>query len=80
MAKKKTGWFEEKDAEEDTDRSLFDRLVEGVIVFAICCFLLRWGVEQVLLIRLPLAIIAVIAGTIVIIWRWFRWKDRHDDY
>ena len=69
----------EKDADGNTDRSLFARVVEAVIVFAICCFLVRWGVEYVLAVKIPLLIIAAIIGLAVIIWRVYKWRH-HDDY
>lgn len=68
----------EKDA--DTDRSLFSRIVEVVIVFVICCFLVRLGVEYILAVKVPLIIIAVIVGLAVVGWRAYKWRKHHDDY
>lgn len=66
--------------EDDTDRSLLARLVEAVLVFAICCFLVKLGVEQILLVRVPLLIIVVSVGIIVLAARAACWRDHHDDY
>lgn len=70
----------EKDADENTDRSLFSRIVEAVIVFVICCFLVRLGVEYILAVKVPLIIIAVIVGLAVTIYRAYKWRKHHDDY
>jgi len=80
MAQKNSGKYGAKDNESDTDRSLFTRIVEGVIVFFICALMLKIGVDYILSIRVPLIIIAVIAATIVIGFRVWRWKRHHDDY
>lgn len=68
-----------KDADPATDRSLLGRLAEAAIVFAISCYLVRLGVEFLISVKIPLAIIAAIVGTITIIWRVHKWRD-HDDY
>ena len=68
-----------KDQDTDTDRSLFTRIAEGAIVFAICCFLVRLGVEYVLAVKVPLMIIALIVGIIVVAFRVTK-RGRHDDY
>ena len=71
---------QEKDSDGNTDRSLFSRIVEGVIVFVICCFLIHLGVEYILAVKVPLLIIAAIVAMIVIIWRVYKWRKHHDDY
>lgn len=70
----------EKDAEANTDRSLFARFVEGVVVFVICGFLVRLAVESILAVKKPLLIIAAIVVTIIIIWRYRKWRRHRDEY
>ena len=64
----------------DMDRSLFSRIVEVVIAFAVCCFLVKLGISYLVSIRIPLIIIAVILAVVVIAYRLHRWKGRHEDY
>ena len=74
-------WRSEDESEGgDSDRSLLNRLVEAVLTFAVCCFLVKLGVEQILLVRVPLLIIVVCVGIIWITVRTAKWRDRHDDY
>ena len=80
MVQKNNEKYGKKDVESDTDRSLFSRIVEGVIVFFFSALLLKLGVDYILSIRVPLAIIAVIAAVIVITFRVWRWRKHHDDY
>ena len=77
MAQKSSDKRGEKD---DTDRSLFARFVEGVVVFCICVAALKFAIEALISIRVPLIVIAVIAAIIVIIYRAYRWRRGHDDY
>lgn len=76
MSKKSSG---EKD-KSDTDRSLFGRLVEGVIVFCICVFAIKIAIETLICIRVPLIVIGVTVATIVIIYRTYKWRRDRDDY
>ncbi len=69
-----------KDNDADTDRGLFARIVEGIIVFCICVIALRYAIEILISIQVPLIIIAVIAAAITIAWRIYKYKRRHDDY
>ncbi len=69
-----------KDNDADTDRGLFARIVEGIIVFCICVIALRYAIEILISIQVPLIIIAVIAVAITIAWRIYKYKRRHDDY
>lgn len=59
MAQKSNDKRGEKD---DTDRSLFARFVEGVVVFCICVAALKFAIEALISIRIPLIVIAVIAA------------------
>lgn len=68
-----------KDADPDTER-LFGRIVEDVILFAVCCYLVKLGVSFLVSVRIPLLILAVIGIIAVIIYRVLRWRNRHDDY
>lgn len=54
----------EKD-KSDTDRGLFGKLVEGVIVFCICVFILKIAIETLICIRVPLIVIGVTAVIIM---------------
>ncbi len=78
MSSPKKNRYGEKEDEPD-DRSLFDKLVEDVIAFVVCCFLVRWGVMCLISVKIPLMIIAVIVGVVIISWRVYRRRD-HDDY
>lgn len=69
----------EKD-KSDTDRGLFGKLVEGVIVFCICVFALKIAIETLICIRVPLIVIGVTAAIIVIIYRTYKWRRDRDDY
>ena len=62
MAQKSSDKRGEKD---DTDRSLFARFVEGVVVFCICVAALKFAIEALVSIRIPLIVIAVIVAIIV---------------
>ena len=65
------------------EHSLFARIVEdiisSIIVFALCCFLIKLGISYLVAVRVPLIIISVILATIFIIYRVCKWRD-HDDY
>lgn len=80
MTRKNNGQRGEKDEEADTNRGLFAGIVEGVVTFAICCFLIELGVNCILAVRIPLLIMSAIIVIIFIIYRIWRWKGRHDDY
>ena len=67
------------DADPDTE-SIIGHIVKGVILFVVCCYLVNLGVCYLVSVRVPLIIIAVIVGTIVIIWRIVRWRKDHDSY
>ena len=68
-----------KDADPDTD-SLLGRIFGNVILFAVCCYLVRLGVCWLISVRVPLLIIAVIVGMIAIAWRVYKWRNDHDNY
>lgn len=68
-----------KDADPDTER-LFGRIVEDVILFAVCCYLVKLGVSFLVSVRIPLLILAVIGIIAVITYRVLRWRKHHDDY
>ena len=65
-------------SEEDMNQSIVGRIVADVIVFFICCLLIRSGVGAVLSVKVPLIIIAVIIGLTLIIYRIVKWRDRND--
>lgn len=79
MSRRNRDWLDERDDDPHTDRGLFGRLVEDVIIFAICCFLIKLGVSYLVSVKIPLIIISVILAIIVIIYRVYKRKD-HDDY
>ena len=79
MSRRNRDWLDERDDDPHTDRGLFARLVEDVIIFAICCFLLKLGISYLVSVKIPLIIISVILAIIVIIYRVYKRKD-HDDY
>lgn len=68
-----------KDVEPETD-SLFGRIFGNVILFAVCCYLIKLGVCYLVSVRVPLLIIAVIIGIIVTIFRAYKWRNDHDSY
>lgn len=79
MSRRNGSWYEDREKDPDTDRSLFSRIVEGVIVFAVCCFLVKLGVSYILAVRIPLIVISVTLGIIYITYRAYKRRDR-DDY
>ena len=79
MSRRKN-WYEDRKDDPDTDRSLFSRIVEGVIVFVVCCFLVELGVNCILAVRIPLIIIAVIVGIVIISYRAWKWRRDHEDF
>ena len=79
MYRRNGSWYEDREKDPDTDRSLFSRIVEGVIVFAVCCFLVKLGVSYILAVRIPLIVISVTLGIIYITYRAYKRRDR-DDY
>ena len=79
MSRRNGSWYEDREKDPDTDRSLFSRIVEGVIVFAVCCFLVKLGVSYILAVRIPLIVISVTLGIIYITYRAYKRRD-HDDY
>ena len=68
-----------KEIEPDTD-SLLGRIFGNVILFAVCCYLIRLGVCYLVSVRVPLIIIAVIVGIIAITIRVYKWRNDHDSY
>ena len=68
-----------KEIEPDTD-SLLGRIFGNVILFAVCCYLIRLGVCYLVSVRVPLIIIAVIVGIIAITLRVYKWRNNHDSY
>ena len=79
MSRRNRDWLDDWDNDPYTDRGLLGRLVEDIILFAICCFLVKLGVSYLVSVKIPLIIIAVILVIIVIIYRVYRRRD-HDDY
>ena len=79
MSRRNRDWLDERDDDPHTDRGLFGRLVEDVIIFAICCFLVKLGVSYLVSVKVPLIVISVILTIIVIIYRVHKRRD-HDDY
>ena len=71
---------DKNDTEDHTDRSLFSRIIEGVIVFIVLGFAIKLGVEAILSVRIPLLIISIICIAIVVGYRVYRYKRDHDDY
>ena len=63
---------------DDTDRSLFTRFVEGIIVFAICAFLLKLAICYLMEVKIPLIIISVCLAIIYIAWQAHSWRHRND--
>ena len=78
MSRRRNGWPDDRDDDPCTG-GLFGRLVEDVIVFVICCFLIKLGVSYLVSVRIPLIVISIILATIVIIYRVCKRRD-HDDY
>ena len=68
----------EKDADGNTDRSLFSRIVEAVIIFVVCCFLIKIGVGYLLSVKVPLIIVGAIGIGSIIVWRISKWRRRGD--
>lgn len=79
MSHGRRNWLDSGEDEPYTDRSLLGRMVEGVIIFAICCFLIKLGVSYLMSVKVPLIVISAILGTAVIIWRIYK-RRAHDDY
>lgn len=79
MSRRNRNWLDDQDDDPYTDRGLFGRIVEDVIIFAICCFLVKLGISYLVSVKIPLIIISVILAIIVIIYRVYKRKD-HDDY
>ena len=79
MSRRNRDWLDDRGDDPYTDRGLFGRIVEDVIVFAICCFLVKLGVSYLVSVKIPLIVISVILAIIVIIYRVYRRRD-HDDY
>ena len=69
----------EKSSDPDTD-SLLGRIVGDVILFAVCCYLVKLGVCYIVSIRVPLIIIGVIVGISAISLRIYKWRNDHDNY
>lgn len=76
MSRKNNPW----DEDDPDTRSLFTRFMEGVVAFAICCFLIRQGICWLISVEIPLFIIAVLVGVAIISYRVYRWRKHHDDY
>ena len=58
----------------------FTKLIEDVVAFVICCYLVRLGVCWLLSVRVPLLVITVSAGIAVLAYRVYRWRRYHDHY
>jgi hypothetical protein len=63
----------------DTEHGLFTKIAEDVVVFAICCYLIKLGVSYLVSVKVPLIIISAILIILAIIYRVYR-KREHDDY
>lgn len=72
--------FNDKDKDKDDRRSLFQWLLESIVMFAVGCFLIRLGVCWLVSVKLPLIVIAVSLMIGVVMVRLFIWRNRHDDY
>ena len=68
-----------KDADPDTD-SLLGHIFENVILFAVCCYLVKLSICWLVSVRVPLLIIAAIVGIIAITLRVYKWRNDHDNY
>ena len=68
-----------KEKEPDTE-SLLGRLFGSVILFVVCCYLVKLGVCWLVSVRVPLLIIAVIVGIIATALRVYKWRNDHDSY
>lgn len=71
---------DDKDTEGNTERNLFGKAVETVIVFFLCCVLIRRGVSYIVAVRVPLIIIALAVGAIFVACRIWKWRNEHGDY
>lgn len=69
----------DKADDADTEHGLFTKIAEDVVVFAICCYLIKLGVSYLVSVKVPLIIISVIIVILAIIYRVYR-KREHDDY
>ncbi len=77
--RKGKGLFGESGSDDTDERSLFTRFVEGAFLFGVACFVLRWGIAQLLCVRVPLIIIATSVLIIVIAYRTYKWR-KHGDF
>lgn len=65
--------------EDDTERGLISRIITGVIIFVVVAIAIKFGVEAILSVKVPLIIIAVISGIVVIGVKAYKdWRDRND--
>ena len=69
-----------KDEDETNEHSIITRIVGGIIIFAVLGFLIKFGVEAVLSVKIPLLIIAIVLIAIIIAWRIYKYRRDHNDY
>ena len=69
-----------KKKDEKDEHTVFEKIIENAILFALACVAVKYGVMQLLSVRVPLLVIAVSIGIVVVVYRTQKWRDRHDDY
>ena len=63
-----------------TERGLLTRIIEGVIVFVVLGFAIKYGVEAITSVRIPLLIIAAVCIILFIGYRIYKYMRDHNDY
>lgn len=69
-----------KNTEGHTERGLLTRIIEGVIIFAVLALGIKFGVEAILSVKVPLLIIALVCGAIVIGYRIYKYMRNRNGY
>lgn len=64
----------------NNQRGPVSRIVEYVIIFCICCFLIKLGITYLLAVKIPLLLIMLALGILTTLWRTHKWREEHDDY
>ena len=78
---KSSSWFCEPEPDEpETERSIFARFFEWVVVFGIACFILKMGVSYLVSIKVPLIIISAVLVVGFIIYRICRHRRHYEDF
>lgn len=71
---------DQKDSDYHTDRGLLSRIIEGVILFVVLGFAIKFATEAIVSVKIPLIIISVVVVVAVIGYRFYKyWRD-HNDY